>query len=91
MLGNVLEGFVKFRAIRQAALQDKAECMFVNFIVRLERLIQSGHLIRSHDFIQRCSLHAEDAENRIVLRNMQAVQTSILHRAELGNYVILRN
>jgi len=83
VLGGVLEGFVKYRTIRQAALQDKAECMFVNFIVRLERLIRSGHLICFRDFIRRCSLHAEEAENRIVLRDIQAVQTSILHRAEL--------
>ena len=83
VLGGVFEGFIKYRAIRQEALHDKAECMFVNFIVRLERLIRSGHLIRFRDFIQRCSLHAEEAENRIVLRDIQAVQTSILHRAEL--------
>jgi hypothetical protein len=83
VLGGVLEGFVKYRAIRQEALHDKAECMFVNFIVRLERLIRSGHLIRFRDFIRRCSLHAEEAENRIVLRDIQAIQTSILHRAEL--------
>jgi len=85
VLGGVLEGFGKYRAIRQEALQDKAECMFVNFIVRLERLICSGHLARFRDFIQRCSLHAEEADNRIVLRDIQAVQTSILHKAELSS------
>ena len=65
VLGGVLTGFDKYRAIRQAALQDKAEGVFVNFIVRLERLIRSGHLVRFRDFMQRCSLHAEEAENKI--------------------------
>jgi hypothetical protein len=83
VLGVVFERFVKYCVICQVSLLDKAEFMFVNFIDRLERLIRSRHLIRFRDFIRRCSLHAEEAENRIVLRDVQAVQTSILNRAEL--------
>ena len=69
--------------MRQPAQHDEAEDKFKNFVVRLERLIHAGHLILFRDFILRCSLHAEEADNRIILRNIQAVQTSVLHKETL--------
>ena len=69
--------------MRQPALHDEAEDKFKNFVVRLERLIHAGHLFRFRDFILRCSEHAEEADNRIILRDIQAVQTSVLHRETL--------
>jgi hypothetical protein len=82
-LSGVLEGFCKYRIMRQPALHDEAEDKFKNFVVRLERLIHAGHLFRFRDFILRCSEHAEEADNRIILRDIQAVQTSVLHKETL--------
>jgi hypothetical protein len=78
-----LHSFNRYRTIRQPYPQDKNNLLFINLIVRLERLIESGHLSRFRDFLRRCSQHAEDADNRYAINDIQTIQASVLHKESL--------
>ena len=57
----------------------------MDFVVRIERLIQTGRLAFLRDFLRRCYKHATEADNEIILRNIYEVQISILHSTNLSS------
>ena len=71
-------GFNRYRAIRLPHSADGNNKTFMQFIVRLERLIATQHLSRFRSFLCQCSLHAEAADNRYMLHDIQAIQLSVL-------------
>ena len=57
---------------------------FTKFVVRLERLVVTKHLVRFFSFLRRCNLHAEEADNRHIQWDVQTIQLSVLHRESLS-------
>ncbi len=75
--------FNRYRKIRRFP-QDTNAKYFTSFVVRLERLIETGHLTCFFDFLQRCSHHAEAVDDRYILRDLQIIQLNELHRKPLS-------
>ena len=60
----------------------------MDFVVRIERLIQTGRLTLLRDFLRRCYKHASEADNEIILRNVYEVQISILGNTGLSSAML---
>jgi len=87
-LGGALRPFNRYRTIHNSALWDIGDYKFMDFVVRTERLIQTGRLALFRDFLRRCYKHATEADNEIILRNIYEVQISILHSTNLSSAVL---
>ena len=77
---TVCPGFNRYRAIRipPSASERQRHKFFIQFIVRLERLISMQHLHRFRRFLFHCSQHAEASDNRYLLHDVLAIQASVL-------------
>jgi len=75
---TVFPGFNRYRAIQLPHSADGSNKFFPRFIVRLEKLIATQHLSRFRNFLGQCSLHAEAADNRLMLHDILAIQSSVL-------------
>ena len=82
--GRNLRPYNRYRTINNSVLRDAVDYKFTDFVVRIERLILTGRLSLFRDFIHRCCSHAAEEDNQIMLRNIHAVQTSILHSKTLS-------
>ena len=82
--GYGLHNFNRYRMIQRPFLRDTNTLYFTKFVVRLERLIETRHLVRFFSFLRRCSQHAEEVDNRYILRDVQTIQASVLHRESLS-------
>jgi ribonuclease HI len=82
--GYGLHNFNRYRIIRHNYPRDMHTLYLTKFIVRLERLIVTKHLMRFFGFLRRCSQHAEETDNRHIQRDVQAIQVSVLHRESLS-------
>ncbi len=75
--GYGLQNFNRYRKIRHFFPLDMDVKYFTNFVVRLERLIETGHLTRFFSFLLRCFHHAEEAEKRYILRDLQTIRPTV--------------
>jgi hypothetical protein len=86
--GYGLQNFNRYRKIRHFFPLDMDVKYFTNFVVRLERLIETGHLTRFFSFLLRCSHRAEEVENRYILRDLQTIQLSVIHKESLSSELL---
>jgi hypothetical protein len=86
--GYGLQNFNRYRKIRHFSPLDMDVKYFKNFVVRLERLIETGHLTRFFSFLLRCSHRAEEVENRYILRDLQTIQLSVIHKESLSSELL---
>ena len=83
--GHGLQSFNRFRTIYRPAPSDRDDLSFINFVVQLDRIIESGHFSRFRKFLSRCRQHAEDEENRFVISDIQTIEASILHKMSISS------
>ena len=65
--GGTLRPYNRYQIINNSVLRDLDDYKFMDFVVRIERLILTGRLSFFRDLIRRCSSHAAEENNQIIL------------------------